>query len=364
MRGSLNDAWSNNGLDPAPAKVFEGPMLPQLADIPRVRLARTPTPLEFCPNLTASAAGANIWAKRDDETGLALGGNKVRQLEYYFGAARAENADTVLITGAVQSNFVRLAAAAAAKLGLACHVQLEERVATDDLAYRTSGNVLLDRLLGATIHTYPEGEDEAGADARIREIAEELRASGKRPYVIPLSPGHPPLGSLGYINCAEEIIHQCGRDGIPQFDEIVVASGSGSTHGGLLFGMRAFGSAIPVHGVCVRRSTELQKPRIENRTTEVADLLAMENPVPAEDVITDDTDLAPGYGKANRATREAIQLAAHTEALLTDPVYTGKVMATTLRRAAELGTGANILFLHTGGTPGIFAYPGALTTEE
>lgn len=302
--------------------------------------------------------------KRDDETGLALGGNKVRQLEYYFGAARAADADTVLITGAVQSNFVRLAAAAAAKLGLACHVQLEERVATDDMTYRTSGNVLLDQLLGATIHTYPDGEDEVGADAQINEIADQLRQEGKRPYVIPLAPGHPPLGSLGYVDCATELLAQIGSPSgdhqVPQFDEIVVGSGSGSTHGGLLYGLRALGCDVPVRGACVRRGSDVQTPRIVQRTHEIAELLGMENPVPPPDVVTDDDALGPGYGKAGAATLDAIRLAARTEALLCDPVYTGKVMATTLERARGLGSGKSIAMIHTGGTPGLFAYAGLL----
>ena len=338
-------------------------MREHLKSQPRVLLARTPTPIEFCPNLTAEIGGARIWVKRDDETGLAFGGNKVRQLEYYFGAAQAEDADTVLITGAVQSNFVRLAAAAAAKLGMTCHVQLEERVPKDDKTYRTSGNVLLDHLLGATIHSYPEGEDEAGADAHIREIAKELRSEGRQPYVIPLSPGHPPLGSLGYIHCAEEIVARSGVGDVPVFDEVIVASGSGSTHGGLLYGLRGLDSGLPVHGVCVRRSVDQQEPRIVNRCEEIADLLGMKNPVSDGDVIVDDTELAPGYGQLNEATQEAIRLAARSEALLTDPVYTGKVMAGTIRRARELGSDGNILMIHTGGTPALFAYAGEFVLE-
>lgn len=337
-------------------------MVEFLQSVPRAILARTPTPLEFCPNLTAAVGGAAIWVKRDDETGLALGGNKVRQLEYYFGAALAQDADTVLITGAVQSNFVRLAAAAAAKLGLACHVQLEERVSKDTAAYRTSGNVLLDQLLGATLHTYPDGEDEEGADARIREIAEELKAQGKRPYVIPLSAGHPPLGALGYIDCAAEMLDQINAMREPvQFSEVVVGSGSGSTHGGLLYGLRALGSKLAVRGACVRRRGDLQQSRIVNRCIEVAALLKQDNPVPEADVIVDDVDLAPGYGKMSATVRDAVHLAARTEALLTDPVYTGKVLATTLRRAQSLGAGTSILMIHTGGTPGVFAYADDLT---
>ena len=141
---------------------------------PRQALAHLPSPLERMANLEALGGGARLYVKRDDCTGLAMGGNKLRQLEYYFGEAKQQNADTVLITGAVQSNFVRLAAASANRLGMHCHIQLEQRVAKNDPLYANSGNVLLDRMLGATIHSYPHGEDEAGADAQLESIADDL----------------------------------------------------------------------------------------------------------------------------------------------------------------------------------------------
>ena len=176
--------------------------------LPRVALAHTPTPIEALENLSAYLGGSPIYVKREDCTGLAMGGNKARQLEFYLGQARQKNADTILITGAVQSNFVRMAAAAAAKCGMRCHIQLEERVGDASSEYRQSGNVLLDRLLGAVIHTYPQGEDEAGADANMQRIADDLRSQGHRPYIIPLAPGHPPFGALGYVLAADEIVHQ------------------------------------------------------------------------------------------------------------------------------------------------------------
>jgi len=284
----------------------------------------------------------------------------VRQLEFYLGEAQAEHADTVLITGAVQSNFVRTAAAAAAKLGMACHVQLEERVPGKDGEYRTSGNVLLDRMLGATIHSYAQGEDEEGADRRVREIAAELEAAGSRPYVVPLSPGHKPLGALGYVDAAREILGQMAEQSL-RIDEVVVASGSGSTHAGLLFGLRALGSAIPVTGVCVRRAADIQRDRILARCGEIAEMLGVAPTVAQADVITLDDWLAPGYGQLNEPTIRAMDLAARCEALILDPVYTGKVMAATIRRAEETGPDHNILFVHTGGNPASFAYSGALT---
>ncbi len=321
--------------------------------IPRQRLSHLPTPLEPMPNLSERIGGADLLVKRDDCTGLAMGGNKARQLEFYVGDAVARGADTLLITGAVQSNFVRSAVAAGNRVGMRSHVQLEQRVDRNDTLYETSGNVLLDRVLGATIHSYPEGEDEAGADRRLEELADELRATGANPYIIHLSPGHAPLGALGYVDAAREILEQLAVGG-PVIDEVVVASGSGHTHAGLLFGLRALGSDLPVTGACVRRSADLQRARLTDRMGQIAELLGVGNPVTPDDIVLIDDHLAPGYGKINDATRNAIELAAAEEALLLDPVYTGKAMATALDRARE--TSGRILFVHTGGTPAIFAY--------
>ena len=338
-------------------------MLGKLDDLPRVSLAHLPTPVEAMDNLAAALGrGGGLYVKRDDCTGLAFGGNKIRQLEFYLGEARAQGADTVLITGAVQSNFVRCAAAGAARLGMECHVQLEERVSGKAGEYRTSGNVLLDRMLGATIHLYPEGEDEEGADRRVREIADDLKAAGRKPYVVPLAPGHKPLGALGYVVAAREILGQIEDAGI-RIDEIIVASGSGSTHAGLLFGLRALASDITVTGVCVRREAAIQKHRIADRCRDLAELLEIDPVVGGDDVITTDDFLAPGYGLFNEPTIRAIDLAARCEALILDPVYTGKVMAATIDRAGETGPGHGIMFLHTGGTPGAFAYSESLTAE-
>ena len=334
-------------------------ILDMLQALPRARLSHGPTPFEPLDRLTEANTGARIWAKRDDMQGLAFGGNKVRQLEYYFGQARAEGADTVLITGAVQSNFCRLTAAFAAKLGLECHLQLEERVATNDPLYRESGNVVVDRLLGAHLHSYASGEDEAGADAALETLADDLRNRGRKPYVIHLAPGHPPWGALGYIHCAEEILADMANAGI-SLDHIAVPSGSGATHAGFLFGMRALGSTVPITGYCVRRPGIQQKPRIEGRCQEMADLLGIPNPVAADDVVVNDRFLGPGYGKLNLPTERAVRMGARTEALMLDPVYTGKCMAGALNLAGNLPPDANVLFIHTGGTPGIFAYGDAV----
>ncbi len=335
----------------------------RLDRLPRLRLGHAPTPLEHMRQLEGRFSGLTLLVKRDDCNGLAFGGNKVRQLEYYFGEAQAAGADTILITGAIQSNFVRLAAAAANQNGMHCHIQLEERVAKSDPLYRESGNVLLDRMLGATLHSYPEGEDEAGADANLEAIADDLRAQGRHPYVIHLAPGHPPLGALGYVEAARELAGQLAGEGL-SLDEIVVPSGSGNTHGGILFGLRAAGIGARVTGICVRRDAALQTPRIARRCQQIADLLEVDNPVTDSDVILDDSFLAPGYGRLNDATRHAISTAARCEALILDPVYTGKTMAGFLDRAAKSSADRTMVFIHTGGTPAVFAYGADLAAHN
>ena len=334
--------------------------LGRLGDLPRARLCHVPTPIEPMPNLGARLGDVRLYVKRDDCTGLALGGNKVRQLEFYLGEARAGGADTVLITGAVQSNFARLAAAAARKLGMDCHIQLEERVPGSDPVYRGSGNVLLDRILGATLHSYSEGEDEAGADKRLHEIAAGLESQGRRPYVIHLAPGHKPLGALGYVVAAHEIVAQMAAEDL-SFDEVVVPSGSGNTHAGLLFGLRALGCPVRVTGICVRRPAADQRGRIASCCREIADLLGLEPVVGDADICLIDDFLAPGYGRLNDPTVRAIETAARTEALILDPVYSGKTMAGFIHRAGEAGQGRALLFIHTGGAPAVFAYGTALT---
>ena len=322
---------------------------------PRTQLGHLPTPLEAMPNLGKAIGEAELFIKRDDCTGLGLGGNKVRQCEFYLGEAISQGADTVLITGAVQSNFTRTVAAAACKLGLECHIQAEKRVSHPSSLYYHSGNVLLSRILGATIHSYHQGEDEDGADKQLEIIATELRSNGKKPYVIHLGPDHPQIGSLGYIVAAHEIIQQSLEDDI-QFDQIVVATGSGATHAGLLFGLRALGDNTPVTGICVRREKALQTLRIAKHCDNIANVLEMDNPVPLNDIVINDDALAPGYGQINDAVLEAIQLTAQNEGIILDPVYTGRTMAGFLSLARTATAKQKLLFIHTGGQPSIFGY--------
>ena len=326
---------------------------------PRARFAHTPTPLEAMPNLTRLLGGPGLYVKRDDLTGLAFGGNKVRQLEYYFGDVVEKGADTVITTGATQSNHARVTAAMARRLGLDCEVQHERRTPGRDEAYYRSGNVLLLKLMGVRLHDYPEGEDEDGADAALHEIAARVRSEGGRPYVIPLAPAHPPLGALGYVDMVDELLEQA-RERDLGIDAIVTPTGSASTHGGILAGLRARGSGIPVYGVCVRRRAEVQRERVLDRARAAAGLLGRRDLIGEGDVEVDDSWLGPGYGLPDDRLMEAIRLAAEREALIVDPVYSGKALAGLigLVRRGAFGEGENVVFVHTGGTPALFAYTG------
>ncbi len=338
-------------------------LLPELASHPKVDLSHGETPLERLENLSRRLAIA-LWAKRDDCNGLAMGGNKVRHLEYYLGRGAAEGADTVLITGALQSNFVRLAAAAARRLGWQAEVQMEDRVSNDDPFYRASGNYLLTQLLGARIHRFPQGENEAAADRNLDEIAARLRREGRRPYVIHMGGEHPPLGGLGYVEAACETRRQLQRMG-REPSHVVIPSGSGLTHAGFLVGARAMGWRVPILGVCVRRDAVQQHQRVLSRAQQIVELLGIGLEIAERDVIVDDFVLAPGYGQINEPTRAAIRLAAESEALLLDPVYSGRCMAGLVKfvEQGRIPAGSDVLFIHTGGTPAIFAYQNDLSVS-
>ena len=237
------------------------------------------------------------------------------------------------------------------------HLQLEERVDEAGDLYRASGNVLVDRLLGATLHSFPVGEDETAADASLERLARALAAEGRRPYVIHSAPGHPPLGGLGYVVAAEEVVTQSRGLGIG-FDAVVCASGSGLTHAGVLVGLRAIGEKTPVHGICVRREARRQGARVASVAAELAAMIERPAAFDAGEVWVCDAVLAPGYGRLNDAVREAMALAARHEGLLLDPVYTGKAMAGLIAqvRSGRIAAGSRVLFLHTGGLPALFAY--------
>lgn len=325
----------------------------ELNKFPRVELLSAPTPLQRLAGLSAQFAPHNLFIKRDDCTTLAGGGNKARQLEFYLGAALAEKADCILSTGAVQSNHLRMLAAACARLGLACHVQLENRMPDGDEDYHRNGNVFLDKLFGAQVYHFDGGDDEDGADAAMQKIAAQLKSAGKRPYLISLKQEKVYVGALGYVAAAVELANQI--QGL-KIDAIAVASGSGATHAGLLVGLQMLGVAIPIIGVCVRRSSGAQSRRIQLVAEKLCAELNAGSP-PLDAIHTDDLMLAPGYGQASPAVVADLNLLAGREGILTDPVYSAKVIAWILQkiRAGEMRY-KNILFIHTGGVPALFAY--------
>ncbi|MXY97034.1 MAG: pyridoxal-phosphate dependent enzyme, partial [Gemmatimonadetes bacterium] len=226
-----------------------------------------------------------------------------------------------------------------------------------DALYRSSGNVLLDRLFGAELHTFPVGDDEPAADASLDLLAQTLAEEGRRPYVIHLAPSHPPLGALGYVLAAEETLAQARALDL-EFDALVCPTGSALTHAGLLVGLSALGVKLTVYGICVRRDAGSQAARVRQVAEQLAAMIDRSEVFDADEVMTFDGVLAPGYGQLSDAVREAIALAARQEGLLLDPVYTGKTMAGLIEhvRSGVIAEGSRVLFIHTGGLPAIFAY--------
>ncbi len=324
-----------------------------LARFPRLRLFPAPTPLEKLGNLSRHLGGPEIWIKRDDCTVVAGGGNKVRKLEFLAGEALAQGADTLITQGAVQSNHVRQTVAVAARLGMKCHVLLEHRIETNDPAYLTSGNVLLDRLMGASIAYRPGGTDmNAAAVAK----GEELRAAGARPYVIP-GGGSNRVGALGYVACAQELMAQVDEMGLV-IDRVVHATGSAGTQAGLVAGLQGVNAGVPVLGIGVRAPKPTQEANVHRLAEEVADYVGVRGGVARDAVMANCDYVGPGYGQPTEGMREAVTLLARLEGVLLDPVYSGKGMAglIDLIRKGAIGAKERVVFLHTGGAFGLFGY--------
>lgn len=330
-----------------------------LARFPRRRYTNGQTPVEFLDHLSAALRGPRIFAKRDDLLGLAAGGNKTRKLEFLMADALAAKATDVITCGAVQSNHCRLTLAAAVREGLRCHLVLEERVA-GSYSREASGNNFLFHLLGAaSITVVPGGSD-------LIQVMEDLRknheADGRRSYVIP-GGGSNALGAVGYVACADEILAQSFDLGI-KFDAVVCASGSGGTHAGLLAGFLPQGGPR-VEGVSVRFDAAKQCQRVESLAADTLALLGSSYRVHAGDVVVHDGYVGGGYSLPTDAMVEAIRLVARTEAILLDPVYTGKAMAglIDLISREQFVSEQTVLFLHTGGSTALFAYEDLLDEE-
>jgi len=330
-------------------------LLGRLAAFPRRQLIPAPTPLQKLSRLSAALGGPDIFIKRDDSIPLGLGGNKVRKLEYLVGDALRQGADTLITCGAVQSNHARLTAAAANASGMACDIVLVDRVARQDRSYRRSGNRLLLDLLGATVHDFPADADNDLNDA-MEVVAARVRARGGRPYIV-AEGGGSATGGLGYTTAAAEILGQANEQGL-RFSELFVGSGSGGTHAGLLAGSTLIEAPWRVTGVCVRRDELAQAERISRLTRDIVALLGYDRGPPANAVRTTDAALGPGYGQVTEAVHEAIAMLASLEGIFLDPVYTGKVMAGLIAavRQGQFRPEEQVLFVHTGGSPALFAY--------
>lgn len=324
-----------------------------ISRFPRLHFAHLPTPLEPLKNLSKLLGGPQLFIKRDDCTGLATGGNKTRKLEFLLGEALQKNADTIITQGATQSNHVRQTAAICSKLDLRCEILLEHRTGSKDPDYLENGNVLLDRLFGANILSVPAGTD---MDAAMEETAAEIRKNGGNPYIIP-GGGSSPTGALGYVNCAMELVGQA-NDRSLRIDHLVTATGSAGTQAGLLAGLEGTRSGIPVLGICVNANKETQEGKVFALAEKTAEFLGIPGSIKRESVVANGDYVGPGYGLSTDGMIEAVQLLAREEGILLDPVYSGKGMAglIDLVRKGKYRKDENIVFIHTGGSAGLFAY--------
>lgn len=324
-----------------------------LAKFPRIRLAHLPTPLEPMPRLSEALGGPEIWIKRDDCTGLSTGGNKTRKLEYLMAEAQAQGADMVMTQGATQSNHARQTAAAAARLGMDCHILLEDRTGYNHPNYRHNGNVLLDYLHGATMEHRAPGPD---MNAEMEAVAERLRAEGRNVYTIP-GGGSNATGALGYVNCAFEMLAQFNDLGL-NVDHIVHATGSAGTQAGLITGLKAMNADIPLLGIGVRAPQPKQEENVYNLALKTAEKLGCAGVVDRADVVANTDYVGEGYGIPAASTIEAIEMFARTDAILLDPVYSAKGAAglIDLIRKGHFTKGQRIVFLHTGGAIGLTGY--------
>jgi D-cysteine desulfhydrase family pyridoxal phosphate-dependent enzyme len=326
----------------------------QLGNLPRVRLANLPTPLEQAPRLTEFLGGPRIWIKRDDLTGLAMGGNKARKLEFLLGQARDQGCDVVITVGAVQSNHARMTAAAARHLGMDAVLVLN-----GDEPALLQGNTLLDRIFGAEIRIV-QTDDDYVLMGVVDDVARHLRRDGRRPYVIPRG-GSNAYGAAAYMLAALELLQQATQLGI-RIDAIVHTSTSGGTQSGLYTGTKVTESGVQVIGISAGPRKDVVEKRVLGIVEELAQMLELRWRPHPDDLLVEDGYVGERYGIPTPACLEAIRLLARTEGILLDPVYTGKGMAGLRGLVAEerFRSGQNVVFWHTGGQPALFAHATAL----
>jgi D-cysteine desulfhydrase len=324
-----------------------------LSRFPRRRYTDRWTPLHGLPRLSYELGGPNLFVKRDDLLGGAGGGNKTRKLEFAVAEALEQGADTLITCGAVQSNHCRLTASAAAQEGLACRLILEERV-PGTYNPQNCGNNLLFHLLGVgNIRVVPGGSD---LTAEMKAEAEEVASAGGKAYVIPGGASYP-IGALGYAACAQELLTQSFELGL-RVDRVVCASGSAGTHAGLVTGFHALNSVVGVVGINVSRTKDEQEPIVHDLAARTAQLLGLRDEVPRDDVLCFGDYVGPGYSLPTAEMVAAVEVTARMEAILLDPVYTGKAMAGLfdLVRQSYFDPDENVVFLHTGGSPALHFY--------
>jgi D-cysteine desulfhydrase len=313
----------------------------------RAPLAYLPTPIERLDRLSKLLGGPELWIKRDDQTGLATGGNKTRKLEFLAADALAQGADHLVTTGAPQSNHARQTAAAAARLGLGCSLVLR-----GEKPESATGNLLLDELLGA--HVYWSGSRDCSE--AIGRVLAELRSIGRKPYLIPLG-GSNVIGATGYVLAMRELMDQMAADRL-NFDFIVFASSSGGTQAGVALGARVFGYRGTVLGISVDHPAEALKTQVAALATATATHLGLDTLSVADLVNVNDDYLGEGYARVGETEREAISLMAQMEGILLDPVYTGRAFGglIDLIRWGAFTRGQRVLFWHTGGTAALPAF--------
>jgi len=321
---------------------------------PRRNYLQGSTPIEAMPQLSAALGGdVNLYVKRDDLLPGSGGGNKTRKLEFCIADALEKGADTIITCGAVQSNHCRLTASWSAKEGLDCHLVLEERVKG---SYKTdaSGNNFLFELLDVkTIKVAPGGSDMM---AEMEKKAEELKSAGKKPYIIPGGASNT-IGATGYALCAEETMTQL-NDMRLKIDHIIVPSGSAGTHAGMAVGMAGVNGNIPISGINVSRTKEVQEEIVYKLAVDLAKHLDVKGGADRDAIVCYGDYVGPGYSIPTDGMVEAVKLFAKNEAILLDPVYSGKTAAglIDLVRKGVFAKGSNVLFLHTGGSPALYAY--------
>lgn len=330
-----------------------------IARFPRIRLGHFPTPLEPMDNLSRLLGGPRLWIKRDDCTGLSSGGNKTRKLEFLMADAQAQQANVVITQGATQSNHARQTAAAAVKLGMHCHILLEDRTGSTEFNYTDNGNVLLDRLHGATVERRPGGAD---MQSEMEVVASRLRHEGQRPYIIP-GGGSTTIGALGYVNAVLELLNQSMEMDL-RIDHLVHATGSAGTQAGLVVGLQAMNSAIHLLGIGVRAPREKQEKMVYDLACRTWLHMGLSGEVRRKSVVANCDYVGGGYGIPTPGMVEAVTLLAQTEGLLLDPVYSGKGMAglIDLVRKGHFAKEENVVFLHTGGSIALFGYPTTFST--